>query len=133
MFMNSNLKMAKQTVEHDQQSLHRKLARPFDSLGFAKRLQAGGVFTREQAEVLAEEQAAADDRLATKDDIEALRRATQKDIEGIHKDIEALRLETKAEIEKSKAEILKWMFGQTVFLLTSLAGIVALLIHVNKP
>jgi hypothetical protein len=125
--------MAKQTVEHDQQSSHRKSVRSFDSLAYAKRLQAGG-FTREQAEVLAEEQAALiDDRLATKEDIEGVR----VDIESLRlttqKDLESTRLSLTAEIEKTKSEILKWMFGQTVFLLTSLAGIVALLIHVNKP
>jgi hypothetical protein len=47
-----------QRAENEQQSSRRKLARSFDSLAFAKRLQVGGVFTREQAEVLAEEQAA---------------------------------------------------------------------------
>ena len=123
-----------QIAKSGQQPPNRKAARSFDSLAFAKRLQAGGAFTREQAETLAEEQAALiDDRLATKEDvslinanIEALRLSTQKDIE-------ALRLATKADIEtvtqRTKAEILKWMFGQTIVLLAAMIGILRAGVH----
>ncbi len=46
----------------------------FDTLAFARRLEAVG-FTREQAEALAEEQAKLiDERLATKHDLELLKR-----------------------------------------------------------
>ena len=116
-----------QATESEQQPPRRKPARSFDSLAFAKRLQAGGAFTREQAEILAEEQAALiDDRLATKEDIEALRLATKADID-------APRLSTQKDIEtatqRSKAEILKWMFGQTVVLIAAMIGIFRAGVH----
>ena len=121
-----------QTAEIQQPSPQRKPGRSFNSLAFAKRLQAGGAFTREQAEMLAEEQAALiDDRLATKEDIEALRLSTKSDIEALRlstkSDIEALRLSTKTDIERTRAEIIKWMFGtvatQTIILLAAMIGI----------
>ena len=89
----------------------------FDTLAFARRMEAVG-FTRQQAEALAEEQAKLiDERLATKSDIElirhdiealkqttkadieALRQTTKTDIELIRHDIEALKQTTKADIE----------------------------------
>jgi hypothetical protein len=97
-----------QTAEFDQPSPQHKPGRSFDSLAFAKRLQAGGVFSREQAEILAEEQAALiDERLATKDDIAAVRA-----------DLEALRITTKADLEtglaNTRADLIKWMVGVSV-------------------
>jgi hypothetical protein len=87
-------------------------------------------FTRQQAEKMAEEQAKLiDDRLATKEDIEALRLATRQDIEALRVDVEALRVSTKAEIETSaerikaetktqlaetKADLIKWVVGMSV-------------------
>ena len=44
-----------QTAEFQQPSPQRKPGRSFDSLAFAKRLQVGGAFTREQAEAIAEQ------------------------------------------------------------------------------
>jgi uncharacterized protein len=106
-----------QTAESEKQRSAPRKLHSFDSLAFAKRLQAGGAFTREQAEMLAEEQAALiDDRLATKEDV-AL----------INANIEAMRLATEKDIEtatqRTKAEILKWMFGQTVVIIAAMIGI----------
>lgn len=113
-----------------------KPKRFFDSLAFAKRLQANGIFSRDQAEMLAEEQAALiDDRLATKDDIEALRLSTRADIESLRlstkTDIEALRLSTekdiavvRGDVEKSKAELIKWLVGISF---TQLAALIAVI------
>ncbi len=65
----------------------------FDTLAFARRMEAVG-FTRAQAEAMAEEQAKLiDERLATK-----------TDIERIHADIDALRQETKGNIERLRQE-----------------------------
>jgi hypothetical protein len=44
-----------QSPEINQTPPPRKPTRPFDSLAFAKRLQAGGVFSRERAECLSEQ------------------------------------------------------------------------------
>jgi hypothetical protein len=117
--------------------------RSFDSLAFAKRLQTGGVFSRDQAEMLAEEQAALiDDRLATKDDIEglkadieALRIAAKVDSEALQlstkADSEALRLGTekdiamlRADIERSKAELIKWFVGISFTQLATLIAVI---------
>ena len=105
--------------------------RSFDSLSYARSLEAGG-FTRQQAEVLAEKQAELiDDRLATKDDLEALRVATKADLEALRLSLEAKitesRIGLEGKISDSKAEILKWMFGaiglQTFVLLGALLGL----------
>lgn len=113
-----------------------KPKRSFDSLAFAKRLQANGIFSRDQPEMLAEEQAALiDDRLATKDDIEALRLSTKADIESLRlstkADIEALRLCTekdiavvRADVEKSKTDLIKWLVGISF---TQLAALIAVI------
>ena len=127
----------------------------FDTLAFARRLEAAG-FSRVQAEALAEEQARLiDERLATKADIaairadiEALRLSTARDIEALRlsgkADIEALRLSGKADIEalrlsgkhdlaEVRADILKWLVGsvglQTVVILGSLLALLRLLPH----
>lgn len=125
-------------AETQQQPPPKKPIRAFDSLAFAKRLEAGG-FTRQQAEVLAEEQAALiDERLSTKDDITTIR----ADIAVVRTDIEALRISAKADLEslhlltkaelqgglaQIKAEIVKWVLGtfglQTVALLAALFGL----------
>ena len=102
---------------------------PVRFLAYAKSMESVG-FTRQQAEKMAEEQAKLiDERLATKEDtavinsnIEALRLSTSKDIE-------ALRLATKADIETTKAEILKWMFGQTIVIIAAIVGILRVGIH----
>ena len=68
----------------------------FDTHRFVKRLTESG-FTEKQAETLAEEHVALlDGNLATKADIEALRR------------------ETRAGIEAVKADLLKWIFGALI-------------------
>lgn len=68
----------------------------FDTHRFVKRLTDCG-FTEEQAETLADEQAALlNGNLATKADIEALRQ------------------ETRAAIESVKSDLLKWLFGALI-------------------
>lgn len=129
-----------QTTE-SQHSPPRSRGRSFDSLTFAKRLQAGGVFTREQAEVLAEEQAALiDERLATKEDIAAVNANVEALRLSTKADIESLRLSTKADIAavnaniettaaRTKAEILKWMFGQTIVIIAAVVGLLRVGAH----
>lgn len=129
--------------ETSQKPTSRGSTRSFDSLAFAKRLQAGGVFSREQAETLAEEQAALiDERLATKEDvatvnvnIEALRLATKEDIATINANIEALRLKTKADIEnavsRSQAETIKWVAGIVFTAMLAIIGAMAALVKIH--
>jgi hypothetical protein len=118
-----------QFTDIQQQTPPRRSYHLFDSLAYAKSMESVG-FTRQQAEKMAEEQAKLiDERLATKEDtavinsnIEALRLSTSKDIE-------VLRLATKADIETTKAEILKWMFGQTIVIIAAIVGILRVGIH----
>jgi len=85
----------------------------FDTLKYAHMLEAAG-FTSNQAEAqsraLADALASLDDQLATKADVEtlkkdiqhdmqALRLATKTDVESLRKDMQALRLTAKADIE----------------------------------
>ena len=105
----------------------------FDTLQYAKKLKEAGV-SEKQAEVQAEALAEVfTDRLATKEDINLLRRETKEDInllrretkEDINllrKDMETMRMEFRGDIN-----VIKWMMG---FLLALNAGIVLkLLIH----
>ena len=74
---------------------------------------------RQQAQLLEQNLATKSDievlRKATKTDIEALRKATKTDIEALRKattsDIEVLRQETIARIETAKMDLIKWLFG----------------------
>ena len=108
----------------------------FDTHRFVKRLTGCG-FTEEQAETLADEQAALlNGNLATRADIarieaeieamrqetragiEALRQETRAGIEALRQEtragIEALRQETRATIESAKSDLLKWLFGALI-------------------
>jgi hypothetical protein len=96
--------------------------RSFDSLAFAKHMEAVG-FTRQQAEALAEEQGKLiDERLATKADIVGVRGdlavvevALKADLAKTKGDLEAkietLRLEVKRDLAETKADIIKWVVG----------------------
>ena len=46
-----------------------------------------------------------------KHDIEVLRQETKADIETLRHDVEILRQETTARIETAKVDLIKWMFG----------------------
>jgi hypothetical protein len=109
----------------------------FDSLAYARRLEAAG-FTREQAEALAAEQAKLlDERLATKTDLEQTRAMLSRDIEdtraSLSRDIEALRLSAKADLAETRADILKWVVGtiglQTVVILGAVIALARVLPH----
>ena len=127
----------------------------FDTLAFARRMEAVG-FTRQQAEALAEEQAKLiDERLATKSDIElirhdieALKQTTKADIEVLRQttkaDIEALRLATRADIEtlrqtgradlaEARSDIVKWTMGaiglQTLLIVGAVVALARSLLH----
>ena len=127
----------------------------FDTLAFARRMEAAG-FTREQAEALAEEQAKLlDERLATKADIErvhadidALRQETKADIETLRQEtkagIETMRQETKtgietlglrnrADIAEVRWEVVKWTIGaigvQTVVIVSAVIALARSLLH----
>lgn len=136
------------TAEKPPERHTRRTIHKFDTLGFAKDLQSSG-FTREQAEGLAarmstEQSAFIDDRLAHEEDIaalrgdiESLRLSTNADIKSLRlstkADIEALRISMDAKIEttaeRSKVEILKWMFGQTIVILAAMIGILRAGVH----
>ena len=82
--------------------------RSFDAIAYMKHMEAVG-FTRPQAEALAEEQTKLiDDRLATKDDLEALRVATKADLEALRLSLEA-KIDTK--LAETKTETIKWFIG----------------------
>ena len=127
----------------------------FDTLAFARRMEAVG-FTRQQAEALAEEQAKLiDERLATKSDIElirhdieALKQTTKADIEVLRQttkaDLEALRLATRADIEtlrqtgradlaEARSDIVKWTMGaiglQTLLIVGAVVALARSLLH----
>jgi len=81
----------------------------FDTLKFARALQGKAKLTAEQAEGIAEAFAdATGEQLATKTDVS--------------------NLATKADVAEVKAEILKWMFGQTLLIL----GAVIALSHFGR-
>ena len=86
----------------------------FDTHRFVKRLTGCG-FTEEQAETLADEQAALlNGNLATRGDIARI----EAEIEALRQEtragIEALRQETRATIESAKSDLLKWLFGALI-------------------
>jgi hypothetical protein len=79
----------------------------FDTYASVKRLTAAGM-PEAQAEVLADEQRRlVDDRLVTKDDVGK----------------PASNMATKTDIAEVKAEILKWMFGQTLLIIGVLTAL----------
>ena len=82
----------------------------FDTLGYAKRLEAAG-FTRQQAEAQAEllrehaeTQSAAVQKILDDRDKEL---ASKGDIQGVRLEIEKVR----ADVEKVKYDLLKWQIG----------------------
>ena len=90
----------------------------FNSFAYAKKLKSAG-FTEDQVEVQVELiTELVDEQLATKVDIELIR----KDIAELRKaskhDIESLRSDMAIKIEKSKTETIKWVGG---FLITQFA------------
>ncbi len=86
----------------------------FDTLAYARRMEAVG-FTRQQAEALAEEQSKLiDERLATKTDIELVR-----------KDIDLVRSDTKAEFELFRKDMRELELRMTIKLGTIVTAIVA--------
>ena len=88
----------------------------FDTLAYAKRLKAAGV-PEEQAEVQAETFAEIiEERLATKYDIELLRR-----------DMKEMEIELKKDIAASKSETIKWVAGMLIVQAGLIAALVKLL------
>lgn len=88
----------------------------FDTLAYSKRLKAAGV-PEEQAEVQAETFAEImEERLATKYDIELLRRDMKEMEPGLKKDIAA-----------SKSETIKWVAGMLIVQAGLIAALVKLL------
>ncbi len=82
------------------------IAITFDTLAFAKRLKSSG-FTEQQAEALAEVQGEIiEERLATKQDLEALRLALQRDMKD---------MESRLTIRLGK--MLAWSTGITILTL----------------
>ncbi len=78
----------------------------FDTLKFVERLEAGG-FSPSQARAAAGAFAdATGERLSTKSDVAA-----------VNADLRQTELRLEAKIEATKAEIPKWMFGQTLLIM----------------
>jgi hypothetical protein len=116
----------------------------FDTLAYARRMEAVG-FTRAQAEAMAEEQAKLiDERLATKADIElvrrdieSLRQSTKTEIESLRQstkaDIEPLRLIARVDLRKATTDILTWTIGalglQTLVILGAIVTLAKVLLH----
>ena len=102
---------------HSKKGVHRMgTTITFDTLAYTKRLKAAGVPEKQaeiQAEIFAE---IIEERLATKYDIELLRR-----------DMKELELELKKEIASSKSEIIKWVAGMLVAQAAIVATLVKLL------
>lgn len=109
----------------------------FDTLSYARRMEAVG-FTRAQAEALAEEQAKLiDERLATKADIALLRSDIRSDFDKVRveieairaslaRDIEQLRQETKANIELLRRDIVIRLGGIVIASVAAGSAIVTL-------
>jgi hypothetical protein len=88
----------------------------FDTLAYAKRLRAVGVPEKQaevQAEVFAE---IIEERLATKQDMELLRR-----------DMKQMELELKKDITASRSEVVKWVAGMLIAQAAVVATLVKLL------
>jgi hypothetical protein len=103
----------------------------FDTLTYANKLREAG-FTERQAQAQAEALVAVvDSNLATKTDIEMLRRATKTDIEMLRHDtktdIEMLRHDLRADIAETKAEIIKWCVGSVFASVGLFAALVKLM------
>lgn len=131
--------------------LHNTPIMPIDTLAISKRLQAAGTPKKQaeaQAEVLAEimlqnlaskmdiENVRKDIenlRKETKTDIESLRKDTKTDIENLRKDtktdIENLRKDLTIEIGKIKIDILKWFIPLMAGQLMAAAGLMKMFIH----
>ncbi|MEO5341329.1 MAG: CCDC90 family protein [Magnetococcus sp. MYC-9] len=124
----------------------------FDSYAYVRRLRDAGM-DEQQAAIQAETfMALAEDRLATKKDIEEISRDIEttkaelrKDIETtkaeLRKDIETTKAELRKEIETTKAELqkeievaknetIKWMVGLALAQLAMMAGILMTLVRV---
>jgi hypothetical protein len=96
-------------------------------LPIAKSMESVG-FTRRQAERMTEEQAKLiDERIAIKEDLERLNTDMTTEIKRLETSMttEIKRLETSFEktADRTKYEILKWMFGQTVVIIIAVIGI----------
>ena len=89
----------------------------FDTLRFAKRLQAAG-YTPEQAEAQAEAYAQATaDILVTKPDLELVKHDLQHAIAEVRTDIETSAAALRAEFREGNLNLIKWivpmLIGQT--------------------
>jgi hypothetical protein len=103
------------TTEIQHRTPVRRQTSPFDTLSYARSMESVG-FTRQQAEMMAQEQAKLiNDRLTTKEDADLIN----------------ANIETTA--DRTKSEILRWMFGsiagQTVILLGAMIGILRAGVH----
>ncbi|MDY0039623.1 MAG: hypothetical protein RBS57_04880 [Desulforhabdus sp.] len=88
----------------------------FDTHAYVKELKAVG-FTEEQAEVLSSRQARAlEESLATKKDIELLRR-----------DVKELEFSLRRDISEMKSETIKWVAGMPLAQAALIAALVKLL------
>jgi len=95
----------------------------FDTHAYVKELKAVG-FTEEQAEVLSSRQARAlEESLATKKDIELLRRDVKELEFSLRRDIS----EMKRDISEMKSETIKWVAGMPLAQAALIAALVKLL------
>jgi hypothetical protein len=93
------------------------LAVAFDTLKLAKRLESGGMPAKQAQEMSASLSESFSEWLSVGNV------ATREDLLKVEAKLEAKIAEVRVEIQASKAEIMKWMLGQTVVLLAALFGL----------
>lgn len=97
------------------------LAVAFDTLKLARKLESAGMAPKQ-----AQDTSAALSETFT-EWLSVGNIATREDVHGLRAEIDGVKVELgklEAKIEATKAEILKWMFGQTIVLLGSLFALI---------
>ena len=98
-----------------------------DRLDLANAFEAAGIERKAAEHLAAEIFDAIRENVATKQDIAELRAATGKDIAELRAELKSEIAAVRTEIAAGKAEILKWMFAQTVVTIGGLAALFHLL------
>jgi hypothetical protein len=97
------------------------LAVAFDTLKLARKLESAGMASKQAQDTSAALSESYVEwlsvgNIATREDVQKLEAAMREDVQ-----------EVRAELLKTKAEILKWMLGQTFLILTALFGLFGLI------
>ena len=113
---------------------HRKHyeATAFDTLSYAKKLQAAG-FTQEQAEVQAETfLAIVQEQLVSKRDLKEVEKELSVKIEDVRKELKVDIEKVRYEIEGTKKDLKIWFGGMLVVAVTVLSGMMTLIVHLAR-